>query len=76
MSLLADDRQQCICQVGDIAVSLFLKNRHDAGRIIALDEAHKVRRLSQYLGYQHSRGQMSLLADDRQQCICQVGGFR
>lgn len=30
------------CALFNISVSLFLKKRHDAGRIIALDEAHKV----------------------------------
>ncbi|CAG7951311.1 unnamed protein product [Penicillium nalgiovense] len=33
--------QEDACALFNIAVSLFLKNRHDAGRIIALDEAHK-----------------------------------
>ncbi|OQE47504.1 hypothetical protein PENCOP_c001G04231 [Penicillium coprophilum] len=35
--------QEDACALFNIAVSLFLKNRHDAGRIIALDEAHKAR---------------------------------
>jgi hypothetical protein len=34
--------QDDACALFNIAVSLFLKNRHDTGRIIALDEAHKV----------------------------------
>ncbi|KAJ5513402.1 hypothetical protein N7463_002954 [Penicillium fimorum] len=33
--------QEDACALFNIAVSLFLKNRHDTGRIIALDEAHK-----------------------------------
>ncbi|KAJ5959546.1 uncharacterized protein N7479_006696 [Penicillium vulpinum] len=33
--------QEDACALFNISVSLFLKNRHDAGRIIALDEAHK-----------------------------------
>ncbi|KAJ5383776.1 hypothetical protein N7517_001687 [Penicillium concentricum] len=33
--------QEDACALFNIAVSLFLKDRHDAGRIIALDEAHK-----------------------------------
>ena len=36
--------QEDACALFNIAVSLFLKNRQDTGRIIALDEAHKVRR--------------------------------
>lgn len=34
--------QEDACALFNIAVSLFLKNRRDTGRIIALDEAHKV----------------------------------
>ncbi|KAI2692219.1 hypothetical protein LCP963914a_313 [Penicillium roqueforti] len=33
--------QEDACALFNIAVSLFLKNRRDTGRIIALDEAHK-----------------------------------
>ncbi|KAJ5418048.1 uncharacterized protein N7487_001598 [Penicillium crustosum] len=33
--------QEDACALFNISVSLFLKNRHDTGRIIALDEAHK-----------------------------------
>jgi hypothetical protein len=33
------------CALFNISLSLFLKNREDTGRIIALDEAHKVCRL-------------------------------
>ncbi|KAJ5189359.1 hypothetical protein N7491_005693 [Penicillium cf. griseofulvum] len=33
--------QDDACALFNIAVSLFLKNRHDTSRIIALDEAHK-----------------------------------
>lgn len=34
--------QEDACALFNICVSLFLKNRRDTGRIIALDEAHKV----------------------------------
>lgn len=34
--------QEDACALFNISVALFLKNRHDTGRIIALDEAHKV----------------------------------
>lgn len=34
--------QEDACALFNICVSLLLKNRHDTGRIIALDEAHKV----------------------------------
>lgn len=30
------------CALFNICISLFLKDRHDAGRIVAMDEAHKV----------------------------------
>lgn len=30
------------CALFNICISLFLKDRHEAGRIIAMDEAHKV----------------------------------
>ncbi|KAJ5164284.1 uncharacterized protein N7500_006114 [Penicillium coprophilum] len=36
--------QEDACALFNIAVSLFLNKRRDAGRIIALDEAHKARR--------------------------------
>lgn len=35
--------QEDACALFNISVSLFLKNRQDTGRLIALDEAHKVR---------------------------------
>lgn len=34
------------CALFNICISLFLKDRHEAGRIIAMDEAHKVSPLS------------------------------
>lgn len=31
------------CALFNICLSLFLENRHEGGRLVALDEAHKVR---------------------------------
>ena len=38
------------CALFNICMSLFLENRADGGRIVALDEAHKVRNITAKLG--------------------------
>ena len=37
------------CALFNIAISLFLKDRHEAGRVLALDEAHKVYHIFQLI---------------------------